>query len=209
MIEKERIFTENSNRAHGFGELNIATFEPFPKNPPISKVFREIGLADELGSGMRNTYKYTRLYSNAVPIFKENDIFRTIIPLKEAATVTVGPCYSYGTEVSTEVSTEVNRKMTVDIKREIKLSSDKLSALIEFCSVPRSRKEMQEFCGIRTAEYFRKFIVKPMIENRIIELTIPDKPNSRYQKYVRIEKRNDKDDGGTSEDNRIGNDCKE
>jgi len=26
-------------------------------------VFREIGLADELGSGMRNTYKYTQLYS--------------------------------------------------------------------------------------------------------------------------------------------------
>ena len=58
----------NSNRAHGFGELNIATFEPFPKNPPISKVFREIGLADELGSGMRNTYKYTGVKTCALPI---------------------------------------------------------------------------------------------------------------------------------------------
>ena len=110
----------NSNRAHGFGELNIATFEPFPKNPPISKVFREIGLADELGSGMRNTYKYTRLYSNAVPVFKESEIFRTIIPLNEAATVTVGPYKNYGTEVS----------------KDIKLSSGKLSALIEFCAEP-------------------------------------------------------------------------
>ena len=41
----------------------MSTFEPFPKNPSISKVFREIGLADELGSGMRNTYKFTKLYS--------------------------------------------------------------------------------------------------------------------------------------------------
>lgn len=63
VIEKDRIYTENSNRSHGFGTLNLSTFEPFPKNPPISKVFREIGLADELGSGMRNTYKYTKLYS--------------------------------------------------------------------------------------------------------------------------------------------------
>lgn len=39
------------------------------KNPSISKVFREIGLADELGSGMRNTYKYTQLYSGENPIF--------------------------------------------------------------------------------------------------------------------------------------------
>lgn len=64
---------------------------PFSKNPPISKVFRAIGLADELGSGMRNTYKYTRLYSGAEPEFKEGDVFRTVIPLSEAATATVGP----------------------------------------------------------------------------------------------------------------------
>ncbi|MBI9096469.1 MAG: hypothetical protein JEY71_16525 [Sphaerochaeta sp.] len=63
VIEKDRILTENSNRSHGFGDLNLTYFEPFPKNPPISKVFSEIGLADELGSGMRNTYKYTKLYS--------------------------------------------------------------------------------------------------------------------------------------------------
>lgn len=50
-----------------------------------------IALADELGSGMRNTYKYTRLYSGGEPEFKEGDVFRTIIPLSEAATATVGP----------------------------------------------------------------------------------------------------------------------
>ncbi len=69
VIEKDRIYTENSNRSHGFGNLDPSSFEPFPKNPPISKVFREVGLADELGSGMRNTYKYTKLYSGAEPIF--------------------------------------------------------------------------------------------------------------------------------------------
>ncbi len=91
VIEKNRIFTENSNRSHGFGELKLTSFEPFPKNPPISKVFREIGLADELGSGMRNTFKYTKLYSGAEPTFSEGDIFRIVVPLNEAATATVGP----------------------------------------------------------------------------------------------------------------------
>jgi ATP-dependent DNA helicase RecG len=71
--------------------LDPTSFEPFPKNPPISKVFREIGLADELGSGMRNTYKYTKLYSGAEPTFSEGDVFRIIVPLHEAATATVGP----------------------------------------------------------------------------------------------------------------------
>ena len=90
IIDDEKITVENSNLAHGMGALDLQKFEPFPKNPAISKVFREIGLADELGSGMRNTYKYTQLYSGQNPLFEEGDIFRTIIPLKKIATQKVG-----------------------------------------------------------------------------------------------------------------------
>ena len=72
------------------GLLDLQNFEPFPKNPSISKVFREIGIADELGSGMRNTYKYTQLYSGQTPLFEEGDIFRTIIPLKKIVPQKVG-----------------------------------------------------------------------------------------------------------------------
>ena len=90
IIDDEKITVENSNLAHGMGALDLQKFEPFPKNPTISKVFREIGLADELGSGMRNTYKYTQLYSGQNPLFEEGDIFRTIIPLKKIATQKVG-----------------------------------------------------------------------------------------------------------------------
>ena len=75
------------------GALELQKFEPFPKNPTISKVFREIGLADELGSGMRTTYKYTQLYSGQNPLFEEGNIFRTIIPLKKIATQKVGGGY--------------------------------------------------------------------------------------------------------------------
>lgn len=91
IIEKNRIYTENANLSHGHGPLNIANFEPFPKNPPLSKVFREIGLADELGSGMRNTYKYTKMYSGCEPQFVEGDVFRITIPLAGDATATIGP----------------------------------------------------------------------------------------------------------------------
>lgn len=91
LIERDRITVENANRAHGIGALDIRSFEPFPKNPAISKVFREIGYADELGSGMRNSYKYTRLYSGAEPEFIEGDIFKIIIPLSVGSMTKVGP----------------------------------------------------------------------------------------------------------------------
>ena len=194
VIEKAQIYTENANLSHGHGVLELASFEPFQKNPPISKIFREIGLADELGSGMRNTYKYTRLYSASDPEFVEGDIFRTIVPLKEAATATVGPVSSVtgkedpikiSTEAGAEVSTEAGTEVSTEAGEKIKLRAERLQSLLEFCSVPRTRAEMQKFCNIKSEKYFREKILQPMLAAGFIEKTIPDKPRSPKQKYVR------------------------
>ena len=44
--------------------------------------FVNIGRADTPGSGMRNLYKYTRMYSHADPVLSEGDVFEIRIPLK-------------------------------------------------------------------------------------------------------------------------------
>ena len=82
IIESERIFTENWNKPHGYGLIDPNLFSPFPKNPLIARFFKEIGLVEELGSGIRNAYKYVKLYSNGKnPVFEEGDIFKCFIPL--------------------------------------------------------------------------------------------------------------------------------
>lgn len=85
VIERDKMYTVNSNLANGHGILDPKTFKPFSKNPPIAKVFREILLADELGSGMRNSYKYAKLYSGGEPQFSEEDVFTLTVPLTERA----------------------------------------------------------------------------------------------------------------------------
>ena len=90
VIERERIVVENANIARAMGMVDINDFKPYAKNPAIAAVFKEIGFADSLGSGIRNLYKYTRMYSGDDPKIEEGDIFRTIIPLKEVATEKVG-----------------------------------------------------------------------------------------------------------------------
>ena len=123
---------ENGNRAHGVGALNLQTFKPSSKNPAISKVFREIGYADEFGSGMRNSYKYTQLYSGAESEFMEGDVFKTIIPLSVGAMTSVGPetspveCGDAGGQVE-------NGGIT------IKLDIMKLNALLDYCAEERTR----------------------------------------------------------------------
>lgn len=45
--------------------------------------FRNIGYSDQLGSGVRNLFKYTKYYSNGNPELVEGDVFRIIVPLDE------------------------------------------------------------------------------------------------------------------------------
>ncbi len=56
--------------------------------------------------------------------------------------------------------------------------------LLAFCKTPRSRAEIeQHFKGRLTINYLMTNIVRPMIANGRLRLTIPEKPRSKYQKY--------------------------
>jgi ATP-dependent DNA helicase RecG len=83
VIEKDKMTTSNANRAEHGGLINPNDFEPNPKNPIIASFFRNIGLADELGSGVRNLNDYVPKYSGKPPELMEGDIFRTIVPLDD------------------------------------------------------------------------------------------------------------------------------
>lgn len=65
----------------------IQPLETISQKPHIAKFFKEIGWVEELGSGVRNIYKYNMIYSSAEPVFIEKDIFITIISLTNQATI--------------------------------------------------------------------------------------------------------------------------
>jgi len=47
-------------------------------------VLKEIGRVDELGSGVRNSFKYCGIYTpGTIPTFTDDDVFRTIIPIQK------------------------------------------------------------------------------------------------------------------------------
>ena len=83
VIEKDKMYTENANRSSGDGVITPDNMEPNPKNPIIASFFRNIGWSDRLGSGVRNTFKYSKYYSGEEPEFIEGDVFRIIVPLNE------------------------------------------------------------------------------------------------------------------------------
>lgn len=58
--------TENGCRYRKQGNTLSDEFTPYPKNPLIANFFTVMGRSDAIGSGVKNLYKYTPIYSRAV-----------------------------------------------------------------------------------------------------------------------------------------------
>ncbi len=80
------------------------------------------------------------------------------------------------------------RGATTQVTTQDNTQDERMELLFEFCTEPRTRDEMQQFIGIANREHFRKAILKPLLESGLLKMTIPDKPNSRNQKYVRTDR---------------------
>ena len=48
--------------------------------------------------------------------------------------------------------------------------------------------DIQLFIGLKNKNHFLKNYLNPMIESGKLIMTVPDKPNSRNQKYVKGER---------------------
>ncbi|MDR0514855.1 MAG: putative DNA binding domain-containing protein [Coriobacteriaceae bacterium] len=84
VIEKDRMYTANANRAETGEMITPDNNRPNPKNPIIASFFRNIWYADELGSGVRNLYRYGKLYSGKTPELIDGDVFHIIVPLNDS-----------------------------------------------------------------------------------------------------------------------------
>ena len=51
-----------------------------------------------------------------------------------------------------------------------------------------TRDELQRALGLKDRKSFRERYLLPALQNGLIEMTIPDKPNSREQRYRLLEK---------------------
>ena len=134
------------------------------KNPVIAGVFKQIGNADDLGSGVRNLVKYTKLYSNSKPEIHDEDIFRIIIPTPQATMQATDQATMQATDQAT----------TYDERTKL---------ILNFCKTEKSTTEIMAHLGLTHRRHFRLGILKPLLNKKLLFLTIPDKPNSPNQKY--------------------------
>lgn len=83
------------------------------------------------------------------------------------------------------------RRQLADGKTASGLDSARLSSteqqlrLLEFCGMPRSRKEIAEFLGLDSISYAIVRHVMPLVDTGLLRMTLPDKKKSSHQRFVR------------------------
>ena len=58
--------------------------------------------------------------------------------------------------------------------------------ILTYCSIPRTRKEIADFLGIKSQAYAISTYVTPLVNSGKIKLSIPGHPKSPDQKYITI-----------------------
>lgn len=184
IIEYGQVRTENANKPHGFGVLNPANFTPFPKNPVIGAFFREIHRADELGSGMRRMLRYGKVYGGADPEMVEGDIFRIVVKVPEFQQPVVTA--SRTGRATPEAEAQANKAQEAQVEAQeaqVKLIPWQLAILKACDTGEKTGKELLNVAGDRSRSGNFKKGVQRLLDEQLVELTIPDKPSSRLQKY--------------------------
>ena len=102
-----------------------------------------------------------RSYGKECFKFTEN-FLRMIFPATEQATA----------QDTAQVTAQDTAQVTAQVKE-----------LIEILSKEMDRKEIQDMLGLSHRENFRLKYLKPALEQGFIEMTIPDRPSSKSQKY--------------------------
>ncbi len=131
------------------------------RNRRVGEFLKELEMTEGRGTGIPKMLHEIKKNGSPAPIF-HTDVDRTFFLVE----FPVHPVFAEALKKKgvAEVTTEVKRLMNV-------ITGD------------HSRKELQEMLRLKNAEHFRKAYLLPAIDARLVEMTLPDKPKSRLQRY--------------------------
>ncbi len=142
-----------------YGRLQVSQLgkvQPSTRNPLLATALEVMGLTENRYSGIPAARRAMADYGLPEPVFAD---------VRGNFTVTL-----YGDKQGGQVD-------------EL---SDKEKELLAFLRVPRSRQEIVEFLGLSSVAYALQTYINPLAEKGLVRMTLPDKPRSRKQRFVRV-----------------------
>ncbi len=130
------------------------------RNHVIARVFRELKLIEQWGSGVRRMFREAEEQGLPAPEIAEVGMrMRFVVQLAEPLTIQEGRGH-----VAVEVTPQIER-------------------LIRAILGEMTREELQAAMKLQDRKSFRELYLAPALAESFIEMTIPDKPRSSKQEY--------------------------
>jgi ATP-dependent DNA helicase RecG len=134
-----------------------------PRNRELMRVFRDMELVEHLGSGMR---RILNAYDSSIVHISEH-FFELRFPMSSEALALIPEVAESGAESGVESGAESLSKKILHLLRDAALSKSELSSQL----------------GLKSVTGALNRAVNALLEAHWIERTLPDKPQSRLQKY--------------------------
>lgn len=136
------------------------------RNPIVAEAMRGLKYVNMFNRGIQRVKNLLQENGNPEPEFCVDKI--------TAFEVVVRPSLSLNLLTDEEKVTKSVTKL-----------NDTLNDVIDFCSTPRSMTEIMEHLGLKHRYNVKHRYIDPLIGGGFLVMTIPEKPNSRSQKYKR------------------------
>lgn len=141
------------------------------RNPVIADMFDRMNYMERRGSGFKkilDEYEGQEKFEKKLrPVFYPDtgDFKLTLWNLN----------YSHQ-----EIRQDSHQEIHQDNHQEQRITEERI---LSFCSEAKSMLELAEYFNYKDRSYFRRRYIAPLIRTGKLHLTIPDKPNSRNQRY--------------------------
>lgn len=144
------------------------------------------------GNGRMARLWYTVILAKWKPVFEYIPIESQIEKFQDDYYEAIAKCHVAGesTIFIEFMLSQIDKtldEIAVQINEENEYLSEtvkKLLAVMEY-DIPYTSKTLMERLGLKSREGFRRNYLHPAIELNLIRMTIPDKPNSRNQRYIK------------------------
>ncbi|MCX6992866.1 MAG: putative DNA binding domain-containing protein [Kiritimatiellaeota bacterium] len=156
------------------------------RNRRIGEFLKELDLAEGRGTGIPKILRAIRRNKSPRPTFETDDdrtYFAARFPIHPKAKKKTQPT----APVAASVTAPVTPQVASNFGTKSGLSRDQV-AILQKCITDRQIGYLMALTGRSNRTKFRDQVLKPLIANGLVEMTIPDKPTSRFQKYRLTEK---------------------
>ena len=151
-----------------------------PHNPLVAHPMYLAGYIEQVGTGIEDMITRLKAHGLPEPEFVQTQEFKVII---------ARPVFQDTPHVTPHVTPQATPQATPqDTPQDTMQVADTIRNLILMLSGDMSRQELQDKLEIKNSKYFRTSYLNIAIDKGLIEMTIPNKPTSKYQKYCLTEK---------------------